>query len=262
MKRTIEGIYTYLELAACAALWLPILAASAAWHRSDAVPRHEGRWLRRFGRATSALTPLWDFAIEGEPPKDIGSRPYVVVANHVSTADPFLLSSLPWDMRWVAKEELFRMPLLGSLIRLGGDIPLRRGDGESVRAMFSACRHTLRHGLSVMIFPEGTRSRDGKLGDFKDGAFCLAIDEQVPVLPIAIEGTHACMPKGSRWLGRARAVARVLPAIPTEGLSRADAPRVAAVAREGIAAALGTCAKTASVAMASPERAPLAAHMT
>ena len=239
MKHLIEEIGTYLEFASCAVAWLPILAASDARHYREAVPRYEGRWLRRFGRATSALTPLWHFTVEGEPPKDIRARPYVVVSNHVSMADPFLLSWLPWDMRWVAKEELFRIPLLGTLIRMGGDIPLRRGDGESVRAMFSACRHTLRHGLSVMIFPEGTRSRDGELGAFKDGAFRLAIEEQVPILPIAIEGTHDCIVKGSRRLGRARAVARILPAIESRGLGVEDAPRVRDLARARIGAALG-----------------------
>jgi 1-acyl-sn-glycerol-3-phosphate acyltransferase len=258
MKRTIEEVFTYLELAACAAAWLPILATSAARHRHDAVPRHEGRWLRRFGRATSALTPLWDFVVEGDPPADIHARPYVVVANHVSTADPFLLSWLPWDMRWVAKEEAFRMPVLGTLIRLGGDVPLRRGDGESVRAMFSACRHTLRNGLSVMIFPEGTRSADGALGPFKEGAFRLAIGEWAPVLPIAIEGTHLCMPKGSHRVGRARAVARILPPIETAGLSPSDAPRVAERARTNIAAALGALGALGGPIEAAPPSAPRA----
>jgi 1-acyl-sn-glycerol-3-phosphate acyltransferase len=185
------------------------------------------------------LTPLWTFSIEGEKPTDIDRRAYVVVANHASTADPFLLSWLPWDMQWVAKEELFRAPVLGALLRLGGDIPLRRGDGESVRAMLSACRHALRHGLSVMIFPEGTRSVGGGVQRFKDGAFRLAIEEGAPILPIAIAGTHRCMPKGSVWFGRAHAVARVLAPIETRGMTVDDVARVRDLARERIAAALG-----------------------
>ena len=105
-------------------------------------------------------------------------------------------------------------------------IPLRRGDGESVRAMMSSCRHALRHGLSVMIFPEGTRSRDGAVSAFKDGAFRVAVETGVPILPIAIGGTHRCMPKGSRWFGRARAVARILEPIDTRGLGVADVPHL------------------------------------
>jgi 1-acyl-sn-glycerol-3-phosphate acyltransferase len=224
--RTLEGLYTYLEFATCALAWLPLLATSTIVHRHDDVPRHRGRWMRRFGRATSALTPLWDFAIEGEKPVDIDTRAYVVVANHASTADPFLLSWLPWDMQWVAKDELFKLPILGTLLRLGGDVPLRRGEGESVREMLSACRHALRHGLSIMMFPEGTRSPDGGVRLFKDGAFRLAIEEGAPILPIAIAGTHRCMPKGSPWFGRARAVARILEPIATAGLTMDDLARV------------------------------------
>ena len=223
MQHALKGIYTYAEFAGCALAWLPLLAGTRLLHRNDDVPRIEGRWLRRFGRTVSALTPLWNFSIEGEAPADIASKPYVVVANHASTADPFLLSWLDWDMQWVVKQELFKLPVAGWLIRLGGDIPVRRGEGESVRAMFSSCRHALRNGLSVMIFPEGTRSEDGSTHRFKDGAFRLAIEEGVPILPIAIGGTHRCMPKGSRWFGEARAVARILAPIETRGLSASDA---------------------------------------
>ena len=238
MKHAIEGAYTYLEFAACAAVWVPLLAASRALHRHDDVPRHPGQWMRRFGRITSRLTPLWDFTIEGEQPKDIHDRPYVVVANHASTADPFLLAWLPWDMQWVAKAELFRWPVIGLLLKLSGDIPVRRGDGESVRAMLSACRHALRNQLSVMLFPEGTRSGDGGVGVFKDGAFQLAIEEGAPVLPVAVAGTHRCMPKGSTWFGRARAIARVLEPIETRGLTVDDVPRIAQLARDRVAAAV------------------------
>jgi 1-acyl-sn-glycerol-3-phosphate acyltransferase len=236
MKQTIEGIYTYSEFAACAVAWLPLLAGSAILHRNDDVPRVQGRLLRNFGRAASFLTPLWRFSIEGEPPADIRARPYVVIANHVSTADPFLLSWLKWDMQWVAKEELFRAPLIGWLLRLGGDIPLRRGEGESIRAMLSSCRHALRHRLSVMIFPEGTRSQDGGVHPFKEGAFRLAIEAGVPILPIAIGGTHRCMPKGARWLGRAHAIARVLEPIDTRGMGAADVSCLRDRARARIAA--------------------------
>ena len=231
MRSIVEGIYTYLEFTACAVGWLPVLATTSVAHRHDNVPRHAGRSLRRFARTTSALTPLWKFTVEGERPVDIDARPYVVISNHMSTADPFLLSWLPWDMQWVVKEELFRVPLVGWLLRLGGDIPLRRGKGESVRAMLSTCRHALRHGLSIMIFPEGTRSGDGAVRPFKDGGFQLAIEEGAPILPIAIAGTRRCMPKGSHWAGRARAVARILEPIETRGMTLADVPRLRDLAK-------------------------------
>ena len=237
MRHALHGAYTYLELAACMVAWLPLLALAHARHRHDAAPRIEGRWLRRMARVTTRLSGMWRFSVEGKPPVDIASRPYVVVANHASTADPFLLSFLPWDMRWVAKEELFRIPLTGWLLRLSGDIPLRRGDGGSVQHMMDACRATLAAGLPVMLFPEGTRSRDGKLQPFKDGAFRLAIEAQVPVLPVVIEGTRACRPKGSLWFGRARATARILPPVPTRGMGPGDVARLRDAVRGRIEAA-------------------------
>lgn len=174
--------------------------------------------MRRLGRTTSSLTPLWKFHIEGEAPSDILHKPYVVIANHESQADPFLLSWLPWDMRWVAKEELFRPPLTGWAMRFGGDIRLRRGAGDSVRAMMAECEAALAAGIPVMLFPEGTRSKDGNLLPFKDGAFQLAIKAGVPVLPVAIAGTREMRPKHSKWFGKANACAKVLAPISSAGV--------------------------------------------
>lgn len=239
MPRVAAGAFTYFEFAVCLGVWVPILALSHARHRHDAAPRAEGRWLRRMGRTAARLSPLWSFSVEGEPPADIAHSAYVVVSNHESNADPFLLSFLPWDMRWVAKEEMYKVPVVGTVMRLSGDIPLRRGKGDSVRAMLAECRRTLDAGLSVMIFPEGKRSRDGRMLPFKDGAFELAIAAQVPVLPIAIQGTRTCMPTGTAWLGEARATARVLPPIATKGMGPNDVARLRDAARAQIAAAVG-----------------------
>lgn len=189
---------------------LPATVISAVRHRDDPVPRYPGRWVRRLAVASSTLTPLWKFSIEGKPPADIDRRGYVVVANHESQADPFLLSHLPWDMRWVAKSELFRVPVSGWLLRAGGDIPIRRGDKASAAAMMSTCKETIEGGLSVMLFPEGTRSKDGALLPFKAGAFQLALETGAKVLPVALAGTRRCRPKGSFWFGKAEAIARVL----------------------------------------------------
>lgn len=238
MRRALLGSLSYLELSACLGLFLPLLAVARVRHRHDEVPRIPGRWMRRLGRAATRFSPMWRFRVVGDRPKDIGERAYVVVANHASNADPFLLSHLPWDMRWIAKEELFRAPLIGWHMRLSGDIPLRRGDGDSVRQTLAEAKRTLERGLSVMIFPEGTRSKDGRLQRFKDGAFALAIEAQVPVLPIAIEGTRDCIPKRSIWPGEARAAAKILEPIPTAGLGASDVGRLRDAVRERIEAAL------------------------
>jgi 1-acyl-sn-glycerol-3-phosphate acyltransferase len=232
------GLYTYLEFGVCVAGFLPFMAASSARHSGDPTQRKPGRWLRRLGRTAARLAPLWKFSIEGSAPPDIAHKPYVVIANHESAADPFLLSWLPWDMRWVAKEELFRQPVTGWAMRFGGDIPIRRGEGESVRSMMNECERALAGGISVMMFPEGTRSRDGELLAFRDGAFRLALHAKVPVLPIALAGTRQMRPKHSKWFGKAHACAKILPPISTEGLGEGDLALLRDRARDAIAAAL------------------------
>ena len=236
--RAVLGTYTYAEFGLCLGAFLPLIAASRLAHRSDPVPRYAGRRLRQMARVAKRLSPLWKFEVRGTPPADIGTRAYVVVSDHESNANPFLLSWLPWDMRWVAKQELFKIPLAGWALALAGDIPLRRGEAGSVRSMLGECRRTLEAGLSVMMFPEGTRSRDGELLPFKNGAFELAIRAGVPVLPLALTGTHACMPKGSRWFGEARAVVRILAPIPTAGMGEADVVELRDLARSTIARAV------------------------
>lgn len=218
MKIAAVGLYTYAEFGAFVALFLPAMGIAHTLHRGDVTQRVPGQWMRRFGRVTSNLTPLWKFKVEGEAPPDILKRAYVVVSNHESTADPFLLSHLPWDMRWIAKEEIFKMPILGWMMKFGGDIPLRRGERDSVKQMMDEAKRTLAAGMPLMIFPEGTRSKDGNLLPFKDGAFQLAIEMGVPVLPLALAGTRNCRPKGSKWFGDANAIVKVLDPIDTTGL--------------------------------------------
>lgn len=257
MAHALLGAFTYAEFFVNAGIFLPILAASAIRHRGDVTRRIPGRWMRRFGRTSVNLTPLWRFSVEGAAPPDIMSRAYVVIANHESTADPFLLSFLPWDMRWIAKEELFRLPVIGSMMRFGGDIPLRRGDRESVTEMFAEAKRTLAAGMPIMIFPEGTRSQDGELGAFKDGAFQLAIEAGVPILPLAVAGTRACRPKGSMWFGEARAVVKVLEPLATTGLGPGDIANVRELARQRIADELPSLRARAAGEKASiPARAP------
>jgi len=237
-NHAIEGLYTYAEFGLVLATFIPVMAVSSVIHRGDPTQRIPGRWMRRLGRTASRLTPLWKFEVEGERPADIDRRAYVVVANHESQADPFLLSFLPWDMRWVAKEELFHQPLTGWAMRFGGDIPIRRGEGESVREMMNECQRALAGGISVMMFPEGTRSKDGELLPFRDGAFRLALAAGVPILPIALAGTRQMRPKHSKWFGKAHACAKILPPIPTEGLGPDDMASLRDRTRATIAAAL------------------------
>jgi 1-acyl-sn-glycerol-3-phosphate acyltransferase len=140
-------------------------------------------------------------------------------------------------MRWVLKRELIALPVVGWLIRLAGDIPVDRGSRTDAVRMLNECAETLRRGLSVMVFPEGTRN-ETSVGPFKSGAFRLAIREGVPILPLAVSGSERWLDRRFRpGVGSARAV--ILPAIATEGLSVRDADELARRVRVAIEDALG-----------------------
>ncbi len=195
-----------------------------------------GRTFRLVGASTVFLNPLWKFSTDGIRIRD-PRRPYVAVSNHESYADIFLISHLPWEMKWLGKEQLFKIPFLGWMMWLAGDIPVRRGTRESIVAAMNDCRDKLTHRLSVMIFPEGTRSPDGELLPFKDGAFRLAIENNIPILPIVVAGTRRAMAKHTFQFQKTRAICRVLEPIETTGLTLADLTTLKNRTRDAIAAA-------------------------
>lgn len=129
-------------------------------------------------------------------------HPYIFAANHQSQFDIFVLQGyLGCDFRWLAKLELFKIPVFGKAMQLAGYIPVDRAHGrKAIKSLDEAARR-IADGTSVIIFPEGTRSLDGRLGQFKAGAMVLAIKAGVPLVPVAIIGTHQVLPKG-RLLAR------------------------------------------------------------
>ena len=181
-----------------------LLAVTLPFDRTRTVP---GRFIRLVAVAISRTFPPWRLRVVGRWP---GPGPYVVVSNHQSMLDVLLLSRLPHEMKWVAKESLFRVPWVGWMFTLAGDISVRRGDAESGSGALRKARRYLDRGMSVMIFPEGTRSRSGALQSFKSGAFRLALEAGVPILPVAVSGTAAGLPRGSSGVRPCRGVAQVL----------------------------------------------------
>jgi len=149
-------------------------------------------------------------------------------------------------MKWLSKAEMFRIPVVGWLMWLAGDIPIRRGFGPSAVEAMAQCREVLADRVSVMIFPEGTRSTSGELLPFKDGAFRLAIDAGVPILPLVVHGTATALPKRDWRFARATAEVRVLEPIDTTGLTPADVPALKARVRDLIAGTRATLASGAS----------------
>jgi len=227
------SIWAWLVLAACLVLWIPLMAVVRLITLSDPGRYAVGYLFRRIGPVMTTLNPLWRFRTSGTPPPD-PRRPYVVVSNHESFADILLISHLPWEMKWLSKAELFKVPVLGWLMRLAGDVPVRRGEGRSAVEALQRCRVVLKQRVSVMIFPEGTRSPTADMLPFKDGAFRLAIDSGVPILPLAVSGTGTALPKHGWLFGRSKAEVRVLEPIETAGLTVKDVPRLREQVRDRI----------------------------
>jgi 1-acyl-sn-glycerol-3-phosphate acyltransferase len=168
------------------------------------------------------LNPAWRVRVIGRE-KIRRDATYVMIANHQSFLDILVMFRLFVHFKWVSKIEMFRIPLIGWNMALNRYVKLRRGDRQSVTRMMQACAETLREGSSILIFPEGTRSADGRLQAFKLGAFTLAQANRVPILPIVIEGTADALPKrGFVLRGRHAIRVRVLEEVPYE--SFADKP--------------------------------------
>ena len=184
---------------------------------------HAGRAFRQLTVFATWLNPYWKFEISGLRLRD-PRRPYVAVSNHESYADIFLISHLPWEMKWLSKDTIFKIPVMGWMMRMAGDIALTRGSRDSAAQAIAACRDRLAKRVSVMIFPEGTRSKTAELLPFKDGAFRLAVETGTPILPIAVAGTRHAMAKHSFRFRRARARCHVLEPVDTTGLTMADVP--------------------------------------
>lgn len=146
---------------------------------------------------------------------------YIYMANHQSNADiPLLLGRLPVQFRWLAKAELFRIPIFGRAMRGVGYISLDRSNRKSAFESLNRAARTIRNGTSVLIFPEGTRSRDGRILPFKKGGFVLAVDSGVPIVPIIIRGTQAIIPKGHFMIRPAPVTLEILAPVETAGYTR------------------------------------------
>ena len=239
MLSALRSLWTWSATAVLVLLALPVMALTRLFDRDPARYR-TGRVFRWIGGLTMRLNPDWHVEVSGRLPAD-PRRPYVVVSNHQSLADIPVISRLPWEMKWVVKAELFEVPVFGWLMRMAGDIPVSRKNKTSRAKALVAARQYLRDRCSVMFFPEGTRSRDSRVGRFADGPFGLAIKAQVPVLPLAIDGTQDALPK-HRWrFGDPSEIRlRVLPPVETTGLTTDDAPALRERVRRLIVEELAT----------------------
>ena len=144
------------------------------------------------------LSPKMGRDVEGLEYLDL-KQPYVIALNHNSMVDILCLYKLPLVFKWVSKKEVYRIPIVGPLLFAHGDIVINRASAkEAMQMVHDQGKEWLAKGASVSIFPEGTRSKDGEIHNFKAGAFILAKDAEVPILPIVLDGTTKMTRKG--WL--------------------------------------------------------------
>jgi 1-acyl-sn-glycerol-3-phosphate acyltransferase len=187
-----------------------------------------------WGSLYTWLNPVWSVRVRGRE-HVVPGRVYVMVANHLSLVDIFAVHRLWRHFKWVSKIENFSMPFIGWNMRLNGYVPLRRGDKQSVLEMFARCREVIAAGSSIMMFPEGTRSKTGVMKEWKPGAFELAKQAGVSVLPIAIQGTERALPAKGVRIGAARMRVTVLPAIGVEAVQALSVEELRDLARGRVA---------------------------
>jgi 1-acyl-sn-glycerol-3-phosphate acyltransferase len=163
-------------------------------------------------------------------------QPYVFMANHASTIDIWaLFLAIPRRVRMIAKKQLARIPLFGWVMWAGRFIFIDRQNAAAARRSIEEAGRRIRGGVSVLIFPEGTRTRDGQMGPFKKGGFHLAMDAGVPIVPVALRGTRALMPRGSLRVKSGKVFVTIGAPIPTSGLTIDDRPALIERVRDAIA---------------------------
>ncbi len=234
MWSSIRSALIWGGIALCTLLYFPLCLLTALL----AMPFDPRRatahwWATTWGQHSTRLTG-WRCLVGKETLAP--GKHYVIVSNHESLADIMALFHLDVNFKWISKESVFKVPCLGWAMHLAGYIPLRRGDRSSVKRCMQMARDWLDKGVSVVIFPEGTRSLDGEIKPFKPGAFRLAWDAQVDLLPVAITGTRDSLRKHS-WKFADKVTMRVAcgEPIPIAGVREEDLAALAEHTREVVA---------------------------
>ncbi len=172
------------------------------------------------------------------------SKSYVVVINHQNMMDIPMLYHLNFHFRWVSKKEVFWVPFFGQFLLIHGDIAIERGNPKvAMRKVIDDGCKWIKRGVSVSIFPEGTRSKDGEIHRFKVGAFNLAKEADVEILPIVMDGTKGCFSRRAMFNWRNRTTLQVLPPISREDVAKMEAKELAEMVRSQMVETLNTIRK-------------------
>ncbi|WP_244237273.1 lysophospholipid acyltransferase family protein [Corallococcus llansteffanensis] len=217
MRKVLQTVF-----AGTAAVGLTGVASASVSVLSGFDPLAADKVLRLWGRSSLAAAGVQHEAFGLENVPEDGN--VVFVCNHQSHFDAMVnFAHLRKHTRYVAKAELFKIPVFGRAMRRAGNIPVQRTGGADDKARLMEAVTAVRERVSVLFFAEGTRSPDGELKPFKKGAATLAIQAQVPVVPMAVSGTRLILPKGGRAVRWGQRVALVVGRpVPTQGLTLAD----------------------------------------
>ena len=189
---------------------------------------------------TLNLNPVWKIRVVGRK-KIMPGQVYIMTSNHQSGADVMVLFKLYRQFKWVAKKSLFRVPFIGWNMALNRYLSLERTSSSSMRKMIRDASYLIARGNSLMIFPEGTRSRDGRIQSFKTGAFLIALETRTPIVPIAISGTSKAIDRGGFLILKNKNIrATVLDPIPYDSFKDMDPKEIASMVHGVISKSLNS----------------------
>ena len=188
-----------------------------AWLRALLLGSDRGRLGHQiatiWGKLVFNLTPGWKIGVSGQENLPNKNTPVVMVANHESMTDIWAIYFINAQFRWLSKEEVFKVPMIGHCMRICNYVAIKRGNRGSHEQAMTESADLIRAGLSMLFFPEGTRSETGELKPFKIGAFKLAREMNVPVLPIAMHGAGKLLRKGTLSPCAASVKIKILPEV-------------------------------------------------
>jgi len=237
MFSLIYYIYVGTECALLFLVSVIVLPFSLVWDKPRRLIHEISRVITRLFFKTQ---PFGRYDIRGLENID-RRQAYVMTINHQSMADIIQAYFIPLNFRWVSKREVFKIPFIGRFLLLHGDIAIERGNGSAaMRKVIEQGRVWLGRGVSIAIFPEGTRSKDGEIHRFKNGAFLLAKEAGVPILPVVMDGSTTILKKNYLFNWRNRISLRVLPPVSAEDVAATEvadmAERVHGAMTEALAA--------------------------
>lgn len=197
----------------------------------------KGRWFRIVSKGYSRIAlSLFGIrvAMRGRDRVD-PARPYVFMSNHVSHADsPALALTIPHPLHWVFKKELGKIPVFGWVLRSGGQVMVDRSSPEKAREALAEAMAGLSGNNSILIYPEGTRSRDGHLQPFKKGGFRMAVSSGLPIVPVRVSGSRDVVAADTLRVRPGTITVEILPPVETDGKQAADIPALMAQVRSAM----------------------------